>query len=263
MSAASAAMRFHLSPATFEEIKSLRDLYREHLACQIVHDSAHYREGCTQSYLIHHADQVVGYGSIWTGDYWMKSGSVFEFYPLPAYQPRLFSLFEYFIRELAPACIYAQTNDPFLGTLIFDYTRDLLVEHILFSAGIGTAHIAPGTVFRPVQPEERETIFPHHVEPVGEWALESEGRIVATGGFANHYNPPYGDIFMEVDHDFRRRGFGRFLVQELKRVCSLSGRQPAARCRPANVASRKTLESAGFVPCGRIMSGKTHLPAKG
>lgn len=231
----------------------MRDLYRHELDCQIVHDSAHYRENCFQSYLILSADEVMGYGSIWIGEYWMAKGSVYEFYLLPRYQARLFSVFEDFLRELAPSRIYAQTNDRFLGTLIFDYTRDLVVEHILFSAGVDTRHTAPDTVFRRLRAEE--PVFAHQVEPVGEWGLEREGRIIATGGVACHYNRPYGDIFMEVDAAFRRRGFGSFLVQELKKSCYQAGSLPAARCKPGNIASRKTLEAAGFVPCGRLMSG--------
>lgn len=252
-------MRPQLSPVALEEILPLRDLYRRELDCQIVHDSAHYREACSQSYLIRSADAVLGYASLWTGTYWMKPGSLFEFYLLPTYRPRLFSLFEHILDELTPPCLYAQTNDPLLGTLIFDYAHDLHAEHILFSAGLTTAHTAPGTTFRPIRPEERELIFPHQVEPVGDWAVECHGHIIATGGIAHHYNPPYGDIFMEVHPAFRRRGIGRFLVQELKKVCTQSGNQPAARCKPTNIASRKTLESAGFTPCARLISG-TILP---
>jgi RimJ/RimL family protein N-acetyltransferase len=69
-----------------------------------------------------------------------------------------------------------------------------------------------------------------------------------------HYNPPYGDIYMEVDAPFRRHGVGTFLVQELKRLCYEEGRIPAARCSPANLASRRTLQRAGFAPCGHILT---------
>jgi GNAT superfamily N-acetyltransferase len=60
---------------------------------------------------------------------------------------------------------------------------------------------------------------------------------------------------MEVSETFRRHGLGSFLVQELKRVCYEGGRVPAARCNPRNVASRRTLQKAGFVPCGHILVG--------
>jgi GNAT superfamily N-acetyltransferase len=66
---------------------------------------------------------------------------------------------------------------------------------------------------------------------------------------------PYSDIYMEVAEPFRGRGLGSFLVQELKRVCHEGGHVPAARCSPANVASRWTLQQAGFVPCGHILTG--------
>jgi GNAT superfamily N-acetyltransferase len=60
---------------------------------------------------------------------------------------------------------------------------------------------------------------------------------------------------MEVGERFRRRGFGSYLVQELKRVCYENGNVPGARCNQKNIASRKTLQKAGFVPCGQILSG--------
>jgi GNAT superfamily N-acetyltransferase len=79
---------------------------------------------------------------------------------------------------------------------------------------------------------------------------------VATGGFLTHSNPPYGDVYMAVAESHRRRGYGSYLVQELKRVCYEAGRRPAARCNAANVASRKTLEKAGMLPCGRMVMGR-------
>ena len=58
--------------------------------------------------------------------------------------------------------------------------------------------------------------------------IEVEGQVAATGGILFHYNRPFGDIYMEVAEPFRRRGFGSFLVQELKRVCYGGGHVPEA-----------------------------------
>ena len=60
---------------------------------------------------------------------------------------------------------------------------------------------------------------------------------------------------MEVDEPCRRRGFGSYLIQELKRVCYEMGRIPAARSNVMNTASRATLQKAGLLPCARILSG--------
>lgn len=86
--------------------------------------------------------------------------------------------------------------------------------------------------------------------------LEVSGEVAATGGILYHYNPPYGDIWMEVAEAFRGRGFGTYLVQELKRICREGGKVPCARCNTDNVASRKTFQKAGFVPCAHILCGK-------
>jgi predicted GNAT family acetyltransferase len=60
---------------------------------------------------------------------------------------------------------------------------------------------------------------------------------------------------MEVAEPFRMRGLGCYIVQELKRVCYELGSIPCARCNTGNVASRKTLQKAGFVPCAHILIG--------
>jgi GNAT superfamily N-acetyltransferase len=78
---------------------------------------------------------------------------------------------------------------------------------------------------------------------------------VATGGLMFHYNVPYADIYMEVAEPFRQRGFGSYLVQELKRLAYALGSIPSARCSPSNVASRKTLQKAGLVPYAHILNG--------
>ena len=72
----------------------------------------------------------------------------------------------------------------------------------------------PSAVCREVTEADSDRIFEHKVEGVGDWLIEQDGIIVATGGVALHYNPPYGDIFMEVDEPHRRCGYGSYLVQE-------------------------------------------------
>jgi hypothetical protein len=76
---------------------------------------------------------------------------------------------------------------------------------------------------------------------------------VDKGGILFHYNPPYGDIYMEVDEPHRRRGYGGYLVQELKRLCRELGGVPGARCDPTNAASQRTVQHAGFIPYAHIL----------
>jgi GNAT superfamily N-acetyltransferase len=60
---------------------------------------------------------------------------------------------------------------------------------------------------------------------------------------------------MDVDEPFRQRGLGSYLVQELKRLAYGLDAIPAARCNPHNVASRRTLQRAGFEPYASILTG--------
>jgi len=60
---------------------------------------------------------------------------------------------------------------------------------------------------------------------------------------------------MAVAEPYRRRGYGSYLVQELKRTCYEMGRIPAARCNAANAASRATLQRAGLLPRARVLTG--------
>ena len=60
---------------------------------------------------------------------------------------------------------------------------------------------------------------------------------------------------MDIEEPFRGRGFGPYLVQELKRQAYDIGAIPAARCNRDNRPSRKTLQRAGFIPYAHILNG--------
>ncbi|HUF61448.1 MAG TPA: GNAT family N-acetyltransferase [Verrucomicrobiales bacterium] len=238
-----------------QEILPWRDLYRQEMNCQIIHDSLHSRKGWTEPYLLMAGGVVAGYGSIAVAGPWKGKPTVFEFYVAPPYRSRMFDLFIGLLRACNARRIETQSNDPLLTTMLHTFAGNVTSESILFHDKITTAHPPNGTLFRPATVGDAEQMFAHQVEPVGNWVLEVEGKIAATGGLLFHYNRPYGDIHMEVAEAFRRRGLGSYLVQELKKVCYGQGSVPAARCGPANIASRKTLQKAGFVPCGHILAG--------
>ncbi len=85
--------------------------------------------------------------------------------------------------------------------------------------------------------------------------LELDGQLAGKGGVLFHYNRPYGDIYMEIDESLRRRGLGAWLVQEIKRAAYELGAIPCARSSPENVASRRTLQKAGFTPLAHMLTG--------
>ncbi len=109
---------------------------------------------------------------------------------------------------------------------------------------------------------DTDTVFEHKAEPIGQYVIESDNRIVATGGFLLHYNMPFADLYMEVKEDERRKGIGSFLIQELKKQCYLAGRVPAARTGTDNMASKNTLMKAGLKIAGCMLLGQVKQKAE-
>jgi GNAT superfamily N-acetyltransferase len=241
--------------SSVQEVLPLRTRYREEMNCQIVHDSIHQREGWTLTYLLDMRGIAAGYGSVAIAGPWKEKPAVFEFYVLPEYRSRAFDLFEAFLAASGARFFEIQTNDVLPTVMVHTYGRNIASEKIVFHDKLATYHPPNGAILRRVTSDEETRVALERRQGSSDWQLEIDGTVAAKGGIAFHYNRPYGDIYMEVAEAFRRRGLGSYLVQELKRVCYELGGIPCARCSPTNIASRRTLQRAGFVPCAHILHG--------
>lgn len=238
-----------------QEILPLRIRFREEMNCQIIHDSIHRREGWTSSYLLEWSGTAAGFGSIAIGGPWKDKPTIFEFYLLPQHRARAFAFFEALLASSAARFFEVQSNELLTTALTLTYARDVATEKIVFQDQLTTELVVRGALLKSVKSEQEIQLCIERRQGGGEWLLDLDGTIVAKGGILFHYNRPYGDIYMDVGEKFRRRGLGSYLVQELKRECYKLGAIPCARCSPTNVASRKTLQRAGFVPVAHILIG--------
>jgi GNAT superfamily N-acetyltransferase len=238
-------------------IAAWRELYRAEMACQIVHDSIHIRRGWTQEYALALDGNDVGYGSVAVAGPWSGKPTLYEFYVVRGHRVRLFDLFEVLIQASRAQAIEVQSNDQLATVMLHTFATDVRTEAIVFEDRVRTEHAPPGARFRRARQEEVPDATEHQLPWRG--VVEVDGAIAGSGGVLFHYTPPYGDIYMEVAEPFRRRGLGSFLVQELKRLCYQRGCFPAARCNPSNIASRRTLQKAGLVPCAHILTGVVRL----
>jgi GNAT superfamily N-acetyltransferase len=244
----------HANPTALETILPWRDLYRQEMNCQVIHDSIHDRDGWSREYLLTDDSRPVGYGSVAVAGPWKDKPTAYEFYVVPSARARVFDLFEALLAASAAVAIETQSNAGLLAVMIHAYARDVETESILFHDRV-TTHLPPpeGMVFRAATKADRPKM--PEGEAGADYVLDAGGTIAACGGLLWHYNRPYGDLYMHVAEPFRRRGLGAYLVQEIKRACYERGSVPGARCNPKNTASRKTLRKAGFVPCGHILTG--------
>ena len=156
----------------------------------------------------------------------------------------MLQLFRQLIDASQATRIRAQTNDRLLLLMLYDCATDIIVENVLFADGAETTLPAPAGALERKAGEEEE------------WRIVDEGQIAAERGPAVSLQPAV------CRHLY---GGGRDLsaprLWELPRAGAQAraytiGNIPAARCNADNAASRRTLERAGMLPCGRILRGE-------
>lgn len=251
-------MAIRIESTHAESILDLRGRYRSEMNCQIIHDSLHTRPGWTEEYELAISSERVGYGSVAVAGPWREAPALYELYIVPSSRVHFFDLAELLLRTSRAPAIEVQSNDRLGLLLLHAFGRDVSAESILFEDAATTEYVVDGAVWRQPRPDET----PGLPDDDRAWRgiVEIDGEVAASGGVMFHYNPPYADLYMEVAEPFRRRGLGTLVVQHLKRLCREHGFIPSARCNPGNAASRRTLQRAGFAPCGHILNGRVSLP---
>jgi GNAT superfamily N-acetyltransferase len=245
-------MNIRAHKVALAEIGYLRELFLEEANTQIRYNACHER-GWSDSYLLSVDGITVGYGSV-KGQAIADRDTVFEFYIVPASRNIISDLFRAVLDESGAQFVECQSNDALLFSLVFEFCVNIKSEVILFCDHVVTNLFVPGIVFRSILPEDE--LFEHRHEPEGNYGIIYDRETIATGGFLLHYNKPYADLYMEVREDFRKKGIGSYLIQEIKKQCYLHGRIPAARCSLDNPASRATLLKAGFKIAGFMIFGQ-------
>ncbi len=246
-------MDLQATQTTLPHILPLRALFLREINAQARYDACHAR-GWSDTYLITADGEGIGYGSVKGRDSLDERDAVFEFYLLPHYRHRAAQAFSELLDLSGAAFIECQSNGRLLSSLLYEFGYNIYSDTILFEDGTVTRLPNPGTVFR--LKTEEDFIPWLGDQDIGGYVLEYEGDIVGAGDFLLHYNPPFADLFMEVDEEYRNRGFGAYLLQELKKACYRAGRVPAARCGITNKASRACLLKAGFRVAGYMLTGE-------
>jgi hypothetical protein len=231
------------------EILWLRALFLQEANCQIRYNACHER-GWTDSYLLRVDELNVGYASV-QGQERADRDTLFEFYVVPPYRSFARSLFDAAIAASGVALVECQSNDILLPSLMFQTATEIRSPVLLFSDGGVTNLSRSSVIVRLRRPDD--VLFSG--DDGGDFVADHGGDIVATGGFLSHYNPPFADLYMEVRSDCRRRGYGGYVIQEVKKACYLAGRVPAARCNRDNAASRAALIKGGMKICGAMLLG--------
>jgi GNAT superfamily N-acetyltransferase len=233
----------------------LRERYCGEMQCQVMFYQLYLRPGWTEMFSLHIDGELVGFGTKAIGGPWRERPTIVEFYVSSEQRSHVFRLFEALLTQTGVRHIETQSNGTLLAHMLLAWSRDVVSESILFEDKFTTDLPAIGATVRQITPEAEIHAAIDRRSGGGEWQIVVDNATVGQGGILFHYNRPYGDIHMEITEQLRQRGLGSYFVQDLKRACRGLGAIPAARCNRDNLASRYTLQRAGFVPCGHLLTG--------
>src|SRR5687768_9895019 len=121
-------MKIEVSRVEVDEITPLRELHRQAMNCQIMHDSFP-RRGFSDPYLIRVGGPLAGYGLV-ANQHWPET--VHEFYPLPGYRAAALPLFRQLLEVSQATKVLAQTNDRLLMLTLYDCAANITSETVLF-----------------------------------------------------------------------------------------------------------------------------------
>jgi RimJ/RimL family protein N-acetyltransferase len=241
-------MQIKVIKVELEEIQAFRILFLKENDFQFIFNKCH-NYGWADTYLFIIDGIRVGYGAVWGQSKREDRDAIFEFYVIRPFRNFSNFIFPEFHSVSGAAFIECQSNDLLLSSMLYEYSQDINAEAVLFEDHFQTNFETPDVSFRKRPADDNPA------DDSGEYVLEQNGEVIATGGFMMNYNIPYADIYYEVNENFRQKGFGSLIVQELKKEIYLKGRVPAARCNIRNRASKANLLKAGFKVCGFILKG--------
>lgn len=235
-----------------KEILPLRNIFLQENNFQIRYNAC-YERGWTDNYMITCNEMKIGYGSVKGKENFSSRDAVFEFYIIPSFR----NISSLAFAELLTVCkalfIETQSNQLLLTSLLYQCAENIYADTILFKDDFVSSINISNACFR--KRNESDIVFEHTAEPVGDYVVELNNEVAATGGFLLHYNMPFADLYMEVKPEHRRKGLGSFLLQEVKKECYIAGRVPAARTGIENIASQAALMKAGFAVAGYMLAG--------
>ncbi len=238
-------MELKIEKTVLENVEHLRNLFLGETKFQFIYNKCH-SAGWSDVYVFTMNEVPVGYGSIWGKDKRENRDTIFEFYLTGPHRKHSNSIFPEFLKHSGAKYIESQSNDHLLTRMLFEYAGNINAEAMLFEDFVETDQKINGTVFAKNEFSVEDS----------EYKLEKEGVVVATGGYIWNYNYPYIDLYYEVHENYRKKGFGTLIVQELKKEAYRLNRIPGARCNINNTASQRTLMKAGMRICGYILIGK-------
>ena len=209
-----------------------------------------------EKYLIKKDDFDIGY-------FIYDEGYLLEFFLIDNYLPECWNVFKKvmtnyklegaycksFDSVLLKVCVHTHKLVNIIGVLY----RNFMDKEILQPGEIDEIRIANISDFKGVA-QIKDEVFDtdeeveYTIKKEAVFIFKNQGSLIGFGIFhpAIEGRKSY-DIGMAVSPDYRRKGYGAFILNYLKNHCITNNWQPTCGCAIENIASQKTIEKIGFV----------------
>lgn len=250
--------------ATLQELELLRQEYIANLNGPLEPFLEELISYSRKHYRLVQKEQSIGY-------FCVNKSTLLQFHLQDRFLPCLQPIFQQLIEQSYFTNALVSTRDRLGVAVCFDFQKEVSVDDYLFTPASDlpdsiTAWSDAVFVLAEMQdvPLIRSIVGDFHdflhytlagqVSEQSIFMLLHGDTLLGTGAIGSRdFQPPYVDIGMCVNPQYRRQQVGTELVLRLRQHCREQGLIPLASCRSDNLASKRTLEAAGMLGRDRIL----------
>lgn len=208
---------------------------------------------------IYQADELVGFGLVDDQD------QLIQFYLLGAYLPDRLSIFKMLLQQAAVSTGIVGTHQPVFLSTALHYAKEMAIHTYLFEHEVDQQPEAKEGQLQRCEPSHLEAVteFCHYsLGAPKRWLRTYLGGLIKQGALYKLTQgntivgtcevrdsaalPDRTDIGMIVSPDFRRQGYGAFLLGQAKSIAQSRSKAPICSCEANNVGSLKAIQTNGF-----------------
>jgi len=220
-----------------------------------------------KSFFIKRGKIVQGFASI------SGPGHLMNFYLLPEFLHEGAVIMQQFLKEKELSTAWLWANNQMFFSVAMQLQRSIEVEGFLFQDMFDTDIVNKEGDFRQAQPEDLDKLveFSHKYlgapkdwlkEYIIEWIereeffyLEKDGDLIGTCETrTTEVNPNVASLGIVVNANYRKQGYGTYLMQRAKKIAKERDHQPICVCDLANIGSMKAIQNCGFGVLHPIMN---------
>lgn len=217
-----------------------------------------FRDGATV-WTIRHQQEAVGYALV------DDAQQLLQFYLQPLYLPDRITLFAHLLEEAQVKAGIVGTHQPVFHSTALHFVQHLQVHTYLFREWVRVDVPARAGSLQEVSASELPQMVDFCRYSVGapeDWlhaywggliaeqelfCLRQKDKIVGTCEVRKSKTVPHcADIGMIISPDFRRQGYGTYLLSLAKGIALARSLQPICSCEKGNVGSLRAIEANGF-----------------